>query len=468
MSITVRYHMWSNRKNFNTYFPYGLSIPKKESGRDLSNNVLVYTNGVYKPKMERNQQLFSLQLKPICDTELLSSQCEEGCYCPNGTRLHEGKCIPQEECPCYLRAKAFQTGQKVAKDCNTCECANGKWVCTEVQCSARCEAIGDPHYQTFDGRRYNFMGKCSYYLLHTDNYTVEAENVACDGRISQNMGFSLSTGFTPSCTRTVTIRMGKDQVLRLKQHKEISVNNEDVENLPVVLAGAYVRAASSMFVQVEMPDGVEVWWDGQTRVYITAPPALKGKTKGLCGTFNGNQKDDFLTPEDDVEQEPSAFADKWRTRETCENSATVSSDSHPCDKHVQNRAVAESYCSNITSNLFADCHYLVDPAPYYEDCLYDVCSCNGRLSECLCPVIAAYAKQCTFQGATIDWRDKVVECEQQKESNTCFPYGVRMKKKESGRDLSHNVVAYNNKVHKLEMEGNWQLFSLQPKIIYST
>lgn len=58
-------------------------------------------------------------------------------------------------------------------------------MCTEVQCEARCEAIGDPHYQTFDGRRYNFMGKCSYYLMQTDNYTIEAENIPCDGRISE-------------------------------------------------------------------------------------------------------------------------------------------------------------------------------------------------------------------------------------------------------------------------------------------
>lgn len=69
--------------------------------------------------------------------------------------------------------------------CDCSECASGRWVCTEVQCEARCEAIGDPHYQTFDGRRYNFMGKCSYYLVQTDNYTIEAENIPCDGRISE-------------------------------------------------------------------------------------------------------------------------------------------------------------------------------------------------------------------------------------------------------------------------------------------
>lgn len=28
----------------------------------------------------------------------------------------------------------------------------------------------------------------------------------------------------------------------------------------------------------ELPNGVDVWWDGFTRVYIDVPPALYGKT----------------------------------------------------------------------------------------------------------------------------------------------------------------------------------------------
>jgi hypothetical protein len=48
---------------------------------------------------------------------------------------------------------------------------------------------------------------------------------------------------------------------------------------------------------VDFIDGAKVWWDGSTRAYIDAPPSYRGKTLGLCGTFNSNMKDDFLTPE---------------------------------------------------------------------------------------------------------------------------------------------------------------------------
>lgn len=68
------------------------------------------------------------------------------------------------------------------KDCNTCKCEKGVWKCSDETCGARCSAIGDPHYRTFDGKNFDFMGKCSYYLLKTDDgLEISAENVACPG-----------------------------------------------------------------------------------------------------------------------------------------------------------------------------------------------------------------------------------------------------------------------------------------------
>ena len=115
----------------------------------------------------------------------LGTNCEEGCFCPAGTVAYESRCITVDECPCRLRGKSFESGAVVPKDCNTCVCAKGKWTCTESKCSARCSAVGDPHYTTFDGKRYDFMGKCSYYLVKGNNYSIEAENAACSSAISE-------------------------------------------------------------------------------------------------------------------------------------------------------------------------------------------------------------------------------------------------------------------------------------------
>ena len=74
-----------------------------------------------------------------------------------------------------------------------------------------------------------------------------------------------------------------------------------------------------VFLTAELPNGLHVWWDGQTRAYIDAPKEFREKTSGLCGTFTDNQKDDFLTPEGDIEQNPIAFANKWKVSEASLN-----------------------------------------------------------------------------------------------------------------------------------------------------
>ncbi|KAF5285691.1 hypothetical protein FQR65_LT13076 [Abscondita terminalis] len=346
----------------------------------------------------------------ITEVEEETLTCEEGCYCPEGTVLYESECIPKTMCPCTYRGKQLRPGYQVPKGCNTCTCVEGKWICTQISCGARCSALGDPHYITFDGKRYDFMGQCTYYLVKHANFTVSAENVACSGTISEAMNLPASTiAELPSCTRAVKIEYD-GQTIKLKQNHEIDVNHQDVTKLPYKIGAITIRAVSSLFLIVELPNSVTIWWDGLTRAYIDVPASLVGQTTGLCGTFNSNQNDDFKTPEGDIEQSVIPFANKWKTSEKCSDIPDKIK-SHPCTINIQNKAAAEQHCKIIKSQMFSGCHLYVDPEAFYQDCLYDLCSCDGEISKCLCPMISAYASECAENGVKIDWRNDVKECE---------------------------------------------------------
>ncbi|SPP76371.1 hemocytin [Drosophila guanche] len=357
-------------------------------------------------------------VEPTCDSDVALSPtrdtCNEGCFCPEGTVQYKDACITRELCPCTLRGKEFKPESTVKKNCNTCTCKNGQWRCTDDKCGARCGAIGDPHYQTFDGKRYDFMGKCSYHLLKTQNMSVEAENVPCSGAVSEAMNFVAPDD--PSCTKSVTIRFvlrdGTPSIIKLDQGLTTIINDKPIAKLPKMLGlgEVLIRRASSTFLTVEFADGIRVWWDGVSRVYIDAPPSWRGQTQGLCGTFNSNTQDDFLTPEGDVETAVEPFADKWRTKDTCQFKAETHQGPHPCTLNPERKTQAEKHCDWILQDIFQDCHFMVEPEQFYEDCLYDTCACKDELSKCFCPILSAYGTECMRQGVKTGWRMTVKEC----------------------------------------------------------
>ncbi|KAK0088266.1 hypothetical protein PV326_004912 [Microctonus aethiopoides] len=219
---------------------------------------------------------------------------------------------------------------------------------------------------------------------------------------------SLSTD-APSCTKSVTIRAG-NITIKLKQHHQVLINNEEIIKLPFEISNTKIRIASSIFIIINMENGLEIWWDGISRIYINAPPKFNDKTKGLCGTFTANQKDDFLTPMGDIEQSVIPFANKWKTSEQC-NDIPVKQFKHTCELNPERYETSKNYCSKIWSDTFSNCHWHVDPQSFYDDCMYDMCACETNIEYCLCPTFAAYAKECAEVDIKILWRLDIDICQ---------------------------------------------------------
>ncbi|NXR72081.1 SSPO protein, partial [Pycnonotus jocosus] len=75
-----------------------------------------------------------------------------------------------------------------------------------------------------------------------------------------------------------------------------------------------------------------------------------GQVRGLCGTFNGDQRDDFTTPAGDVEPGVAAFANAFRAAGACP--ALRPGVPEPCDAFPGSRERAEAACALLMGPAF--------------------------------------------------------------------------------------------------------------------
>ncbi|XP_077722228.1 otogelin [Canis aureus] len=353
----------------------------------------------------------SCQSRASCvDSEIA---CVDGCYCPDGLIFEDGDCVAPAECPCEFHGTLYPTGSVVKEDCNACTCTAGKWVCSTSVCPAECSVTGDIHFTTFDGRRYTFPATCQYILAKSRSsgtFTVTLQNAPCglnqDGVCVQ----SVSVILHQDPRRQVTLTQAGD-VLLFDQYKVTPPYTDDAFE---------IRRLSSTSLRVRTNVGVRVLYDRQgLRLYLQVDQRWADDTVGLCGTFNGNTQDDFLSPVGVPESTPQLFGNSWKTLSAC--SPLVSgSPLDPCDVHLQAASFAVQSCSVLTGELFAPCSAYLSPVPYFEQCRQDACRCG---QPCLCATLAHYAHLCRRHGLPVDFRAHVpacaLSCEATKEYSPC-------------------------------------------------
>uniref|UniRef100_A0A8C0UI40 Mucin 2, oligomeric mucus/gel-forming n=1 Tax=Cyanistes caeruleus TaxID=156563 RepID=A0A8C0UI40_CYACU len=320
-----------------------------------------------------------------------TDHCVSGCVCPEGL-FDDGRggCVEQKDCPCIHNNEWYSSGGKIKVDCNTCTCQKGVWECTDDVCYGTCMIYGSGHYNTFDGKFYDFDGSCEYVATQdfcgaknsSGSFSIITENVPCG-----------TTGVT--CSKAIKMFLGKTELkLENKEYKEIQRDvGDDVQ---------YWNRTVGLYLVIEASNGVMLIWDKKTTVFIKLSPDYKGKVCGLCGNFDDKANNDFTTRSGLQETNPLDFGNSWKQSPMCPD---VTEEIKPCDLKPHRKSWAEKECSIIQSEVFKICHSKVNPHPFYEACVHDACSCDsGGDCECFCSAVAAYAQECIKAEACVFWR----------------------------------------------------------------
>uniref|UniRef100_A0A8C5H008 Mucin-2-like n=1 Tax=Gouania willdenowi TaxID=441366 RepID=A0A8C5H008_GOUWI len=314
-----------------------------------------------------------------------------GCRCPNGL-LDDGKgsCVTEEECPCQHEGQIYQPGTKIPNQCNNCICKSGRWLCTRNKCPGYCVFYGSGHYSTFDQKTYGFPGDCAYVAVKNNcgnkavlnSFGIMTENVPC--------GTTRAT-----CSKAIRIQMG-DKEIKFSKNK---FEETDLGYGPEI---TYKIRRVGMYLVLESNIGVGVIWDRKTTVRIVLEPQHSGEVCGLCGNFDGDAQNDFMTQNNIVVNNALEFGNSWKLSSTCPD---VTEYENPCDASPNRQHWAKQMCSIITGPAFIECKKRVDPLPFYENCVKDSCACDsGGDCDCFCTAVAAYAQACNEARVCVAWR----------------------------------------------------------------
>ena len=84
----------------------------------------------------------------------------------------------------------------------------------------------------------------------------------------------------------------------------------------------------------------------------------------------------------------------------------------PCDYNSEDYQLAQDLCYPLRAENgpFDVCQELIDPTPFYEACIYDLCATLPD-DDVLCDSLAEYAQACReAKGSPRDWRADTPSC----------------------------------------------------------
>uniref|UniRef100_A0A8C0JGN5 MUC5A protein n=1 Tax=Chelonoidis abingdonii TaxID=106734 RepID=A0A8C0JGN5_CHEAB len=238
---------------------------------------------------------------------------------------------------------------------------------------SECSTWGNFHFQTFDHVKFDFPGICHYVFASHCKDSYQDFNIQV--RRSEKNGF-------PVCF-TATI----DGVLLEVKESGITVNGHDT----------VLYISNALILDLE--------------------DTYKGKTCGLCGNYDGNEKNDLHL--NGYKLLPRQFGNLHKVEEPTEKCPDVAEDedarNHKGRSHQQKNKCSKykSKCKKLLAQL-GNCSRVVAFDDYVATCTRDMCICaknfssdSALVSSCICSTLSQYSRDCVLNGGIPGkWRTK--------------------------------------------------------------
>ncbi|XP_033737047.1 LOW QUALITY PROTEIN: uncharacterized protein LOC117325169 [Pecten maximus] len=248
---------------------------------------------------------------------------------------------------------------------------------------------GNRHYITFDNKKFDFAGMCSYILAHDyhdKNFTV----VVNFNRNRQSPAI-----------RSMLVMTGGKNI-------EIFSSGIHVDGRPSELPFLHDELSverDGNHVKLNTGRGLEVIGDVEHEHFVVGISGWYfGKVAGLLGTYDNEHFDDMMTSDGTITDDVDELSQSWQVNKRCRVPGNII-DQETFDEQSTGYAKCAALFKESSSPL-RPCFKQVDTEYYMHMCMSGV-----QRGELVCDVASVYVKACQTRGVRMWLPQQCIQCE---------------------------------------------------------
>jgi len=346
-----------------------------------------------------------------CSPVQTNSGFKDACICLPGTiqNVKTGACDPpasqtvfsgclkcndnnKENCGCNGENEECTGPDETTGRCSCrsgCSLQTGKCkpvIIIPVPTPAVCQAFGDVHYGTLDGKYIDDQTQCDTVIFKGSGTLVHVRQSQC------------AVGWPQSCAKGVAVQTSEGNIIAVEDTDPVALApvvhvNGAATTTASTSAGTTTITMSSYQVDIVLGNGIVVKYRRRYAVQVIVPGKFRNtNTTGVCGNFNGDASDDGFKEGDFSVGNSILFSS---TNQDCFVNKRSIQQNDPANVDPNCDLKAGDACSEVLNldQTYPNCSALVDYSSYYSACILDYCVLGDAIVKAS---VDAASSRCSF------------------------------------------------------------------------